>query len=212
MIQLIIEEIDPETNCVASRAPLEVADVSDIESCIDIDFEEDKDVIYRYDLSNEDLIALADKFELADLGRNGFGRIRRKVKFDDLPYQVHTGRELLLMLRGDKPMSFFSYRSDDRSGIKEDIDASFYPYIRDKKIVKFEHKMIQKRNDESTFEIEYLIYTLPSETWRANALIVLKEAGARSGWSEGMERMEGVLLGYSDRENDIFIERVFRRP
>ena len=211
-IRLIIEEIDPDTNSVLSSAPLELSDVSDIANIIDIDFSGDNAISYVYDLSNDDITKLIEKFTLNGLGSIGIGRIRRRVKVDDLPYAVHTGRELLLMLKGDKPMSFFTYRANDDSGTKEETEKAFLPYVSEGLIIKHEHKMDRRRNDGSYVKVEYLIYTLPTETWRANALVALKEAGARSGWSEGMERMEGTLLGYSDLQNDIFIETMFRGP
>ena len=55
-----------------------------------------------------------------------------------------------------------------------------------------------------------VMYALPHQEWRIDAMILLLETAAKSGWSEGFERMQGSLLGYEDRQNDIYIERIFR--
>lgn len=39
----------------------------------------------------------------------------------------------------------------------------------------------------------------------------MKATGAKVGWSEGFERMEGYLLGYEERQNDLYIELMYRK-
>ena len=56
-----------------------------------------------------------------------------------------------------------------------------------------------------------VLYALPHQRWRIEAMLYLLDAGAKSGWSEGMERLQGMLLGYENWQNDIFIERLFRK-
>ena len=41
-------------------------------------------------------------------------------------------------------------------------------------------------------------------------MTLLMDNAAKSGWSEGLERMQGSLLGYEDWQNDIYIEKIFR--
>lgn len=53
-----------------------------------------------------------------------------------------------------------------------------------------------------------VMYALPHQEWRINAMILLMDTVAKAGWSEGFERMQGSLLGYEDWENDIFIEKI----
>ena len=51
-----------------------------------------------------------------------------------------------------------------------------------------------------------VLYALPEESWRINAYILLLKTSKKSGWSEGFERMEGSLLGYTDEQNDAYLE------
>jgi hypothetical protein len=39
---------------------------------------------------------------------------------------------------------------------------------------------------------------------------LLKKTAQMCGWNEGFERMEGTLLGYTDEQNDIYIEMIYR--
>ena len=41
-------------------------------------------------------------------------------------------------------------------------------------------------------------------------MTLLIDSAAKSGWSEGFERIQGSLLGYEDWQNDIFIENIYR--
>ncbi len=55
-----------------------------------------------------------------------------------------------------------------------------------------------------------VMYALPHQEWRINAMALLMDSAAKCGWSEGFERVQGSLLGYEDWQNDIFIEKIYR--
>ncbi len=210
-LSLVLEEIDPGTACVQAQASLNIQGVDEIEGLIDIDFEGDLEVEFEYELSPEAMAAIKDRYGIENITGEVCGRLRRRNALDDLPYQIHTGRELLLMKSGIKPMSFFAYFEGDDSGLKEEVDFSFGPYVASGAIERREHQVIVHQLDpQHQRNVRYVIYTLPGEAWRAHALILLKQSGLKSGWSEGMERMEGALLGYEDWQNDVHLEMVFR--
>jgi len=54
-------------------------------------------------------------------------------------------------------------------------------------------------------------YPLPTEQGRIDAYLLLRQVGLEYGWSETCERMEGTLLGYTDEQNDKYIERIYRK-
>jgi len=60
------------------------------------------------------------------------------------------------------------------------------------------------------FRMRIVMYALPHQEWRINAMTLLIDSAAKSGWSEGFERIQGSLLGYEDWQNDIFIEKIYR--
>ena len=56
--------------------------------------------------------------------------------------------------------------------------------------------------------IRRLFYARPSEAWRIDAYIMMITAAAKAGWSEGLERLEGSLLGYEEWQTDLELERL----
>ena len=195
--RLIVEQIDQVTKSILSEWPIapeqEVvlghflgADLSKMEywDCHEIDAPQMKALSGILDLGN---------------GVTGRGRLRRFRPLDELPYKVHTGRELLLMLEGKKPIAVFS--SPEEMG-----DQPFQEYV-DRGYLELHEFRVKTKDGEY---MNYLAYTRIDEGWRAGIFAILKDAGVKSGWSEGMERIEGRILGYEDWQNDVFIERCYR--
>jgi hypothetical protein len=130
---------------------------------------------------------------------------RSSKPFDDLPYKIHTGRELELMLKGKKPLAYFSAQYPPNPNVEEIPERLFDPYVEERRFVKREY--FTSALGRST---RIVMYALPDQDWRIDSMILLLETAAKSGWSEGFERMQGSLLGYEDWQNDIFIEEIFR--
>lgn len=136
----------------------------------------------------------------SDVSPRGAHAIAEAPSIDELPYQLHTGRELSMMLSGEKPLSYFSFFGAKPDYIS-DIEGEFADSVEHKNVLRFDASI------ELPGEVtaSYVIYTIPSDAWRADALILLKQVANRGHWSEGLERYEGFLLGYSDTENDAYI-------
>jgi hypothetical protein len=58
----------------------------------------------------------------------------------------------------------------------------------------------------------HIFYARPNEAWRIDAYIAMMTAAAKAGWSEGFERLEGILLGYTESQIDAHIEHLLRAP
>jgi hypothetical protein len=114
----------------------------------------------------------------------------------DLPYLVHAGFELPLMLEGRKPLAYFV----DRTKWLEEYLEPFRRFVDDGRIVK---RLIESETER---DVTTVYFALPSEQWRIDAHVALRKRGAASGWNAAMEREEGSLLGYSDWENDRWAE------
>jgi hypothetical protein len=136
-------------------------------------------------------------------------RIRPWCRHDELPYKIHTGRELALMLKGTKPLAHFTGQYPPDAEVEEIPERLFDPYVGTGRFVKREH--VVPSSSGRSGRIRRVYYALPEEQWRIDAFILLLETAAKSGWSEGFERMEGALLGYEDWQNDIFIDRIYKR-
>jgi hypothetical protein len=111
------------------------------------------------------------------------------------PSWSHTNRELELMLEKKKPLAMFV---DEVSALPdEDIvpESKFRPYVENGSIIRKE------------FE-----FALKGEEWRIQAMQLLHQQFTKTGqWNETCERIEGRLLGYSEKENDDWCRGKFSR-
>lgn len=121
----------------------------------------------------------------------------------ELPYLVHTNRELGLMLQGIKPMAMFS----DIAGHEPDCIVRYHRMFErhvasgriNRRIVE---TVVPQRSD---WLLRRIFYTLPGEAWRVDAMLELIEN--YGNWNNEHERRFGSLLGYEDWQNDVWLER-----
>jgi hypothetical protein len=59
--------------------------------------------------------------------------------------------------------------------------------------------------------VRTVCYALRGEEWRVSAWKLIREAAQKSRWNENFERLEGMLLGYDDWQNDWWIAGTFQR-
>ncbi len=198
VMKFILETIDVNTASPAKSFPIEVPDSSVISSLLeDEEFASDGD----YELSTHETVRFAAHFGFS-VGESTHAILRPRCWLDDLPYQVHTNRELALMLDGIKPFAAFSeeYPSlTDGSLIPEKL---FDHYVADGRFLKREYVETEIRKGYRTRRI---LYARPDEAWRIDAYILLRHTAQATGWSESLERMEGFLLGYEEWQTDAYI-------
>ena len=117
----------------------------------------------------------------------------------DLPKGIgpHEGRELELMLAGEKPLAMFS---DIVSSSYEWPDEWFEPHVASGKLVK---KEFLDETPDGRHKVRTLFFALPSETWRIDEAYGLSRKQFASWCDEASETCArlGRLLGY--REDDI---------
>jgi len=115
-----------------------------------------------------------------------------------LPYLVHTNRELGLMLRGMKPLAYFMNVVGREPDICIGYWRMFDRHVAVGRLIRRE--MIEALSDQPPLACRKLFYALPGHEWRIDAmLMLLNEPGA---WSDDRERRFGELLGYEQRQND----------
>jgi hypothetical protein len=119
-----------------------------------------------------------------------------------LPYLVHTNRELGLMLRGAKPLAYFV----DAVGREPDICIRYWRMF-DRHVALghlIRREVIEPYPDLPQFEYRQLFYALPGHEWRIDAMLTLmNEPGA---WSDDRERRFGELLGYEGWQIDYWLK------
>lgn len=123
-----------------------------------------------------------------------------------LPYQLHTNRELGLMLSGVKPLAKFV---DGRDRFPDVVVRYLRMFDR-----HVEAKLLMRRDEFITNSklgvLHYIYFALSGEEWRIQAMIDLRSRPGR--WSREKEREEGELLGYTDEQNDIWLSQYYTGP
>jgi len=209
-VEIVVEEISDDTKSVTNDWLICVRDIDHLNEILG--FKPNK--IYTpvfAEISKKNVQKLLSFYGLDIEVRGKRGSIREKNAMDDLPYKVHTNRELRLMLEGSKPLSFF-YSRDLTGADGQFNNQPFQRYVRRKIISEFRN-IVYDKDEEGNCKntgVLYVTYTLPGEEWRAKALILLKETHSYCRWNEGMERMEGVLLGYTKEQIDYYIKNFYK--
>lgn len=207
--QFVLQVIDPDTGCPVLESRFTVEDISVLAEILDKEADGDPDIRCSYSLDDQQLTAIAQKVGAAfDAG----GRPAALVPWHSIrrvPYLVHTGFELALMLEGRKPLAVFA---DIYPGSwSEELLARFAPYVSNgrfvRRIVDRPFPEVQRAPDGALIEGTREVYVAaPGEEWRIEAFLMLREVAAKSGWNDTLERFEGSLLGYEDWQNDWWIE------
>jgi hypothetical protein len=119
----------------------------------------------------------------------------------------HEDIELELMLAGTKPLAMFTEISPLETGLVPEDD--FRPHVESGRIIMRELvEPVSPPGYEGEARRRRVLYALPQEVWRIEAMILLCQVyESQGGWDAGLERMTGRLLGYNERQIDAFLQR-----
>jgi len=113
----------------------------------------------------------------------------------------HEGRELDLMLAGEKPLAMFC---DVVSSPYEWPDAQFEPHVATGRLIKED---ILTNGPDERHKVRHLYYALPEEVWRiqeAHALSLQRFDRWCAEAADACARI-GRLLGYRDEDIQAFL-------
>lgn len=124
-----------------------------------------------------------------------------------LPYQIHTNRELGMMLRMQKPLAVFAdaYERFPQAVLR--YLRLFDRHVAEGTLLRMDYVELAKAVGWAR-DIHVVMFAQPGEAWRFEAMVALR--AELSNWSLEKERREGELLGYSDRQNDLYAAHVGR--
>jgi hypothetical protein len=111
----------------------------------------------------------------------------------------HEGRELDLMLRGEKPLAMFC---DVVPSGYDWPDEAFAPHVAAGRIVS---KEVLTPTPDGRHTVRYLYYALPDEAWRIDAIHALVATGEQDADRTETEARIGRLLGYRDEDIQTFL-------
>lgn len=204
----VFEVIDRATRCIVYDTG--VHDLAKFCELFDLDPASiEPGASYEFEASAVASLLGALRTECAAVGR--YGLLRPSCLTDQLPYTVHTNRELVMMLAGTKPLAVFSDTHPSTLPPFEVIPEDVYaPYVEAGRLVRRE-LIVMPSNPIRELAMRIVCYALPTETWRIDAYLLLHQQGDKFGWSETCERMEGTLFGYTDEQIDMYIEMIYQR-
>ncbi len=205
MKKFVIEFVDPDTRCICSEFIIETSDVSGLSEIVDPG-EGGMRPSAKYDLDHHDLDKIEGLLGIQIDRMPGKPHLRSSIFVDELPYKVHTNRELSLMLKGEKPLSVFHESFPSNTEFEVIPERYFAPYVEAGLFLTSEFINPDARGGEMRF----VLYAAKGEEWRIRAYILLRRTVMLAGWNAGFTRMEGSLLGYEDWQNDIYIERTYK--
>jgi hypothetical protein len=175
----------------------------------------DPDLEWIYYLDDEELAAIVAKFNVSfdtaelDSKDPDICLFRWRPR-DQMPYLAHTRYELPLLLDGRKklarmgnPYPPMTFEGEDRfdhwvaEGVlhREEVDQPF-------------DAPIQAARGQTYLGTRTVYYTPKGEEWRIPAMkLIFDASGKAGGWNEYFERLEGMLFGYEDWQNDWWIKQ-----
>lgn len=200
----ILEAFDCDLWCPVAQTLFHVADIASLRSILGTAADSDPELHNSYHLDDEQLAMLVtqlgvtfdrSQLESAELVM-GLFRWRRLC---EAPYLIHTGYELPLLLDGRKKLARMS---DLYPPMTFDGEHRFDHWVaegllhREEVIEPFEP--VRRYHGHRT-----VYYTPKGEEWRIPASKLIWHAASKSGgWNEHFERLEGMLFGYEDWQND----------
>jgi len=122
-----------------------------------------------------------------------------------LPYLVHTNRELGLMLKGIKPLAYFKEIIGKEPECLVRYWRLFDRHVSERRLIKREFIEAAAKPLES----RSIFYVLPGEEWRIEAMRELWQGFLRTRGprTAELERRFGELLGYEPWQMDFWMSR-----
>ena len=131
------------------------------------------------------------------------------IKTKHLSYELHDGKELDLMISGNKPLAMF-YEDADIEPSDSYIPEEEFDRLVDQGVACKGEYVVEGAVHPKTgrrIRTRYVLYARQDEQWRIPAMILVLKTMRRTsrGPDEGLDRMIGSLLGYTNDQNDEYI-------
>ena len=107
-----------------------------------------------------------------------------------------------MMLRGEKPLAVFSDGYGHFPAVLARYLRMFDRHVAARSFVKREYVLPDASRGPELRGWHTILYALPAEEWRIDAMIALRLSDS---WSDAHEREEGRLLGYSEAQCDAWM-------
>lgn len=206
--RFILEAFDREQWCPVLQARFDVPVLDVLRAALGAQADDDPELKHYYLLEPADLAAVVAAFDVpfdpaALPSRAEEVSLYRQRGIAEVPYLVHTGYELPLLLDGRKKLArmgdtYPPMRFEGEDRLDHWVAAGVLH--REEVTEPFDRPTPRWHGHRTVY------YTPIGEEWRIPAMKLLLDASAKSGgWNEYFERLEGALFGYADWQNDWWI-------
>lgn len=204
--RFILRAIHPEYACPAFESMFTVEQLEELQALLGPDAEDDRQLDQKiYWLDRADLAAISQRFGIPfDANACEVNLTRYDEREEDIPYLTHTGYELPLMLDGRKKLArlYFEY-PPHRHPYEDQFDRFVAQGLLYKEVdVEPFDKPIRAASGKVFDGLRTAYYTPKGEEWRIQAFRLIDRAQRHGGWNDTLERLEGMLYGYEDWQND----------
>jgi hypothetical protein len=211
--RFILQALDPDHGSPVFEAMFLVIELEDLRALLDTSTVDDPQLERWYTLDAAELAAINERFGVAFDPEGREVRLCSWHSTGHIPYLVHTGYELPLLLDGRKQLARFSEAYPP--GLHFD-EEKFDRYVAEgalhKEVVVEPFERPHHRKDGRVLEgLRSVYYTREGEEWRIPAAKLIWDAAAKSAWNEDFERMQGMLFGYEEWQNDWWIADLRKR-
>ncbi len=123
------------------------------------------------------------------------------------PYQIHTNRELGLMLAGLKPFAHFVDGEGHFPPVMLRYFRMFDRHAAAGRTMRADRFRANRWADIKVERWHHVFFALPGEEHRIEAMWELKKADGEP-WTPDHERREGLLYGYTPEQCDWWLSRL----
>jgi hypothetical protein len=208
----ILEAFDRDLQCPIAQTRFQVGDMEALRAILRSAADEDPELHNIYYPDDDQLAKLIAQFD-ARFDRSEFKSLDLEVELfrcdrsGEVPYLIHTRYELPLLLEGRKKLARMSHlyppmTFDGEHRFDQRVNQGLLH--REVLIEPFEAPAKGYLGSRTVF------YTPKGEEWRIPAHKLIWRA-CSTGWNETFERLEGMLFGYEDWQNDWWIDDILRR-
>jgi hypothetical protein len=205
-----VEAFDCDLWCPIAQTLFHIDDIDSLLSILDVPADQDPELRGIYTLDDAEVAALTTRFGVkidpSLLGSGNFDIVLfRRQRLSAAPYLIHTGYELPLLLDGRKKLARMMHTYPPMTF---DGEHRFDHWIAEGLLHREE--VIDPSGPDGGLRTVY--YTLKGEEWRIPAMkLIFHASGKSGGWNEYFERLEGMLFGYEDWQNDWWIDHGLQR-
>jgi hypothetical protein len=212
--EFILGAFDRDQWCSVMQTLFCVDEIVALRSVLGQQARDDPELQHQYVLDEHELAAVVTRFNVGfDPGQLAGKELDiflfRPTPLSGTPYLVHTGYELPLLLDGRKKLARMTHPYPPMTFEGEDrFDHWVSQGLLHKEVVVEPFDSPAKK----WVGHRYVYYTPKGEEWRIPASkLIWGRFGKTGSWNATLERLEGVLFGYEDWQNDWWLDYITAR-